>query len=188
MKDPGYINPNLHQMGAKPQLRKRLKRAFTPPRILPSHETGQAARPIKCPNSTSWFDLKNHPTQQQLQASLFNLPLEIRLLIYKEVIDAWTRGPVEGYHVVGAGELSIIKSCQKTTGLTFVPCDRPSIGTVKGDPAAGLVIDSFADYNFPYSSNFHWWTRHKDNHAPSFYYCRASESGRLGIFLICRRM
>jgi hypothetical protein len=186
MKVSGYINPDLHQTGAKPRFRKRLKDALIGSRTLLSHDTLPVQRARKCPNFSSWFDLNKRPTHKQLQTSLFKLPLEIRLLIYQQVFDAWTQGSVAGYHVVGASGLGALNMCHKNTGLAIIPCDCPSSGTVKEEPAAGLVNKSFGDYDFSYSSDFHWWAHHKADHAPPFYDYRAS--GRIGIFLICRRM
>jgi len=187
MKRPEYINPTLQQMGTKPRLRKRFKNAIAPPRMLLSHETVPASRSLKCPNSSSWFDFNKRHTQEQRQASLFKLPLEIRLLIYKEVIDAWTRRPVEGYHIVETRALDIIQGCHKTLGLTFIPCDCPSSGTSSEDSEPGRWSSSSMNHEFPQASAFHWWTRHRSDHVHSSFDCRGS-GRRLSIFLSCRRM
>lgn len=189
MSYPPYIHPHFQQMGAKRQAGYGLART------LRANHQEQQKRKAKCPNTSPWFDLNQRPVDQQMQANLFRLPLEIRRQIYGEMIRAW--GPGDGFHIIQAQQL--IHICPNYIGdvrLTFVLCECPSKGT-----AVGRALPSNLNSNIIHNpSKFHSWRYHDvksvivtngwcgNNTSVISPLVHGLPKNRVSVFLSCRRM
>lgn len=170
-----FINPCFRQMGARRNMFARLKTALTLQSLgVPNRSEDEQIS--ASPKPFSGFDLNKHPINQQLQCKIFKLSLEIRLLIYEQLIKAWAPG--DGYHIVDACEVRYMSKDDK--GLTFVPCDCPSTATINHQ--LGSERSDFHSWNLHDIRRLEWRETCK---SPATY---GWATNRLAILLSCRRM